>query len=1352
MIDSNGIKTTVGLYNVFYWMKINNFQESYWLRPFICAAAISKVGSTPIRPGIMSMMLPFNSQDLTSLSNNNLTLHGLSAIMANVVHFHTLDLKFKQYKSPENELDVLEWHLDLPKMDLQLEFSFLKESDWGESFESDLIKLRITFNRLSDNEQQSKCIAQLTVLRVDLNFRTDEVLALPQGYSCRRNVEVPVELSPFVTAPLKFKGLRPKYTFEITTITDQDRSSEPASYTYNGHHFTMPDLIDSMNKPTSESRTVTIMEDELDKTLTIVAPIRDDSLKRSSLSVYDSNSMRRQVVHNLADGHCEDPVGFRSTLFNRQARTETTTLSTPTTTAATTKTTTAKSFDGYDSGEDSTPVDKARLATVSARTCSIEGVELELDSDLTLRINEYGLKLLQFTMQDRKNRAQLINYIPASGNDLAEDLLVYEMSANDKFCIYTNKGKDLLPVSAVKLVTKYAIKRELDSKQAIKYFVEPKSSQLLFVNEYSSKLLLKIDFNLLHFEDYKPWSQSKHLLSDLLKCKLAQPKQSARLKIEYPLTKDSSHLRKFEEPHRLIREAVASHMRITYSLSATRIAGIEVAIEDDLVQIELQLLDQEHILDDSELMPFIQLKDLSKMDYLHWLKQSHRSVLLSSLQACAEYCQHYRCEVYVYCNYSSSCYIYSSLSSLNSIRSNFGSYKSNDMYCAAYKVQASRFDSANIWRKNSWSLEELLDSLVSAVNRPMKSTYTNIGRDDDDMTETAAAKEAATKEKDPVELLLTNPHRLSVMKPNLEIWSKLFGEEYSLRVRLFASYASYKYDNLHFGNMLVSEPNPFMFDKPDDKQQQDLKLLNFRVSLSGYEYVETKTQSQFNLDHDNMHLDLDDSDGYLILENHSLEECLKICLSDLKCSSFSFCIDSVHPAYCVISKINQRGLDTLLDSLLNGVPIEDTYQSMGDIDEDKRQVIHHLTIKANEKCSVMMRTYSDQFERLEYKMLVDTKDYPMSKVLSIFVASNAEQCADNCIKQRVEQIAAGESADEDLDLANACMSYDFCKPYSSLDRMSPSACVLYKEHLVSSSSHREHVKHDFPAQKDATLKGETKPETGKDLLAALQDELKISIHSFCWHFVRNFLADFHKLNHRQLPNDMKTLILRNFEPAQKQRESTVTSGDISVIGDNIDLTRGEDISLVNCAKLCEEDPNCGAFEYCIANYKEAPSGLYLGCSLGNNETLELSPTTSIIQKRHQQTDMLKLGKSQICSVYVYKSLSLILGHKKKNLVKLGEDIIKEAEHESAVAFFRLIRLDVIMLFFFLVFGFLVRDIDLNQFKFRKLEPTEDAIESNGNQQATLRTSASQSSVADMPASSSDTFKLRTISNKLIQRQ
>lgn len=377
-----------------------------------------------------------------------------------------------------------------------------------------------------------------------------------------------------------------------------------------------------------------------------------------------------------------------------------------------------------------------------------------------------------------------------------------------------------------------------------------------------------------------------------------------------------------------------------------------------------------------------------------------------------------------------------------------------------------------------------------------------------------------------------------------------------------------------------------------------------------------------------------------------------------------------------------------------------------------------------------MRTYSDQFQRLELKMLFNEKDVPMSDVISVFGASTAEQCATSCLLQRAKLISDSsynnennkqqkesnnnnedEIDDDSNDPASACLSYDFCRPFSDEDK-SKSACILYNRHLVTTSSHKDHIKDDHIK----SISNSDNNSDKKSLLDTLRNDLNLSIHSFCYHYVRNFLTDFHKINHRRLPSDLKTFSLDNYKFSARlseddNKELSKLSKEDSTMDDKYDFDETtEDISLVRCARLCEEDPDCGAFEYCIANYRQAPGGVYLSCSLGNNETLELSPATQLFNnkkpmRKNQKLELKKLLKSTICSVYVYKSISLILGHKKKNLIQITSELLNEVAHETSVEFFKLIRMDMILLFFFLVLGFIIRDIDINHIKSRILKTT-----------------------------------------------
>lgn len=1334
-LQSNG-------YNMLYWFTTRRDHETYWLRPFTCSSARTSLDEPYIKSGILTGMIPSELEPLLIYTENRrpgFMLQGIGALLVNLnddkyaANFSLIG------ESSGKRSDELGWRLDLPELKHRLEFSFIlplaRRADYTDSL--DYIEgLRITFSRFNEpsatNEDDSSLIpvVQITLLKADYNF-ADDNLNVPYGYSCPETLSTPMRRP--TNSSFKKRGSRMIYRLEVSDISGRlPLTSDGLAAGFAGSSQ-VPEPMDSFVEPRVSSNQLTLLYSELDKTIALVSRLRQPngwtSSTRPALTVWDFNSRRMQVVQADTDT-CDEPKGFRSSLFGG---------------------------DGQNNKNNSSQ-------------CSIsEDVEVQLSETLSIKLNENGLRFLTFSLQDRHNYGDLIEFKKLDDKEFEYEVS-YERSALGLFCLYrtypnTDSGSaKLIAANNIRLVTRFHYVNSLRLD-----LLTPKSSSLLLFDQSQSRLQQQIDINLLHHADYDPWSSSRHLL-DFSPCRLGF-KQSAHLYLEYPIDDDSfpspSSLKQVESPRERIRSSLATHFRMTYSLPLTRLPSIEVHINRETVKIDVHILERPGLLSDSELLPSLSAS-VEQNDYMFWLRQATRSVLVNSARACSEYCQHYQCQVYVYCNYFSSCYIYSpNFQGFNTPGSATikGSYHTYKLTCDAYEIVPARLDSANAWRKNSWSLDEILESVVNSVNvSPNSSDFANIAgnRTTDDLIENSMAK---------------SYNKLNVMKPLIRIASFLKNSRMKqCRVfRLDPSFAHYQYDNLmqDAGALFGEPPNPFKFSLTNadnsgqglpvkQMQIQDPRLTNFQVVRSGFRYLETNPV-KYHHTAKHQHMDLENSGGYLTIEDYQLDDCARLCLADVNCKTFSYCSDT---SQCIVTMLLAEDQELMMEMQVEG--LVDGLQDSGSLTSK-------LTIGSDSQCAIMQRTYSDQFERFELKMLFHYSELPESAALTVFKASSADECATQCITQRFTHLfnstKSESKAANQVDgptLPITCLSFDYCSPISFGDNSSApltSSCVLFSQHLVSNSEHLDVVNGDHP---EGHPPGSSNTNNATNLLQVLQRDIGMSMNSYCWHYARNFLADFHRINNRRLPDSMIALSLKNYVPPAtsgdgEEQESSDQQGDdesLKSSAGEVDLESNGDqadqvISLAQCARLCEEDPDCGAFQFCIANYELAPSGLYLSCSLGTNETLELAPahTGTSRPRQHHVDDSLQLVRSRVCSVYVYRSLALVLGHKKKNLARLTDELVQEAQESAEFALHKMMRLDLIILFAFFLFGFLVRDVGhLHQFAFQRLQESfvggtlTDSIRrapSSGSR-GELSGSTQQQQPPPIPYVPTDQFKLESL--------
>lgn len=1208
----------------FHWFRDDEAQVAYWLRPFVCHSARSGLEQPAPKSGLLSgHLLPSELESLVSYAQadpkRGLAFEGLAGLLANVFEHHLKDLQHQPRKTQSEQ--VAEW--SLTTSDTIIEFSFQANlDDEGKRRQlgiDDFVGLQVTVSKehLAEEERRTvTVVSQITVLKAEDEF-ADTVLQIPQGYSCRRTIALPFNMygsSPMVAS----NNGRTKYTLQAIASLADDYDSWAAQVPPSLDLFSMLNPMEAMHRPQSSSSQITLLLDILDRTVSIVST--KENQHESTLIVWDFKTKRKQVVERskLARSSCREAAeAFQSSLFEASFRNET---------------------------------------KPSNAVCAKEQVEVKLANGFSIRLNDAGLKLLTLSLQNKQNNAQLIDAIQTSEADWD---LTYEMPAHDIFCMDLSTSDDHdfeLPYNSVRLVTKYSYSLKSNAWLA-------ESSSLLVFDRAQTKLMIAIQLYMLHVEPYKPWSNSQHLL-DLSACK-SGPGESARVRIEYPLTRESVHMKQVEAPHEMIRSALANYLLLSYSISLARIPSIEVRILDDLVQVDIRLLDRWDLLSDSEHLDTV--RGVKEDEYLAWLRGATRSVLADSGSRCAQYCQHYQCTQYVFCRRSLACYLFNSANWSNKLS---GSYQSASLHCDAFNVLSSRLEQGGLWRKASWSLEEILESLVESCKQ-QSDDYEQYGS-----FTWLNAKKTGDQVEDSMRFA-----RVEVMQPSLKI-SATFdtdtGKPSSRLISLYPAFAHYSYERPQAG--AFAEPA----DGADDETQMrpsEPSLAEFDIAFSGFQFVDRSSVVPHGSEATN-------DRGLVTLRGHQLNECTRHCLADTSCFSFSYCSGL---GTCILTNLSRAEVASRLES------------PAGRLNSD-------LAVKKADRCSIAVRTFSGQFERFERRdMAASHAGRPMTEVVDVFKAASGEECATSCALNRAGGLQKSSDGVDPGKLLDTCLSYDFCRAAGDAQTAS---CVLFRRRLVTKT---DLLTSSLGLTDEPELGHSNKESTESGLLLdVLKRELKMEEASVCWHYVRNFLSDFIRINNRRLADDMKALVLKNYDANQSTDPERGDPDEPSGIGDDIGVT-GDGISLVHCARLCEENPDCGAFEYCAASHKAAPSGLYLSCSLGVSATLEMAPPVAVRAgrqeatpaRKQQRAELALLSKSRICSVYTYKSLSLILRGKKKNLDKLGSELLDEAAERAQSWWPSLVRLDLLVLLAFFLLGLVVRDLGLDQFGFRRLAGMND---------------------------------------------
>lgn len=623
----------------------------------------------------------------------------------------------------------------------------------------------------------------------------------------------------------------------------------------------------------------------------------------------------------------------------------------------------------------------AKQSTSSNSCQEVAGVELHLSSTFTLDLNRDSLKLITFAMQNGKNSSQLLQMRQLEASKF---LLTYEMPVEVPICIYNSSRK--VSIAAASLISEFIYQNSGSS-----HVWTPKSSSILaFADPERSQPLMRLKFDLQLMESYEPWKESRRLL-DLSHCKKGN-KQSAILQLEYPLEESRRRLIHLRNVRESLRFSMSTYLRMSFMLNLARVPQIEVQLKQDSILVKVKILERDHLLVDSDLL---EAKSRSDEEFLALLRQSTRSVISASEFACAEYCQHYNCLIYIFCSAHQSCYIFSHDRARILLGESVSPSSHRD--CKAFQVRAARVELANSWRKNSWSLSDILESIVGAVESRLE--FSSIQADQ---------QETGDLIEDSVQLAKSR-----VRRPTLEVEPFEFNQTEQTEKRL---------------DVVRLEPSlaTFQYQKLDSATQQVL-MDKFRIAKTGFRLKPSSSSNRQPTIH--AHLELDESDGHLQLEGFDrIDDCARACLNDISCESFSHC-SRLGWSRCIISRLDGKQISKLFQSYLEEVSAEDAT----------------LELVENGDCNVLIRTHLDQFESLEVKQLLDYEAHRMDDVIRVFPSDEPEVCASECVKNRAESAFA------------TCLSFDFC---SSNEAGKPSACILFNRHLVSHSEHLQHVRGD----------------------------------------------------------------------------------------------------------------------------------------------------------------------------------------------------------------------------------------------------------------------------------------------------
>lgn len=165
--------------------------------------------------------------------------------------------------------------------------------------------------------------------------------------------------------------------------------------------------------------------------------------------------------------------------------------------------------------------------------------------------------------------------------------------------------------------------------------------------------------------------------------------------------------------------------------------------------------------------------------------------------------------------------------------------------------------------------------------------------------------------------------------------------------------------------------------------------------------------------------------------------------------------------------------------------------------------------------------------------------------------------------------------------------------------------------------------------------------------------------------------------------------LANYTSIAKKSLASVARSSVRLEENLVEVTS---LTINECSRLCNEDDQCGAFEWCFMRKFEFSS---LSCQLGNHLTLSMNAAELLANSQVIAEDQIILPQAN-CTLFVMKKHKLAdlryTKNQRNNHRTAGSDEGSKTNFIESV--FRMLRLDIILLAISFLFVFLVKDIPL----------------------------------------------------------
>lgn len=830
-------------------------------------------------------------------------------------------------------------------------------------------------------------------------------------------------------------------------------------------------------------------------------------------------------------------------------------------------------------------------------------------------------------------------------------ILSYEADTLGYIKLYT-RG-ELMNQSETALVRKFLYnRRTLEST--------PISVDVYFYSDSSrTKRVAQIHVNILSIDTLNHWTRPNNLI-DLSACYKNKPRRSAMVSIEFPLNDGYPNMRDLLEPHFYIRKSLASFFRGAFDIHETRMSSIDIEIEHDYLIANIRLLDKPSFNLYSKKMQSKQVDSFDK-EFQIIQKMATFTTLTNDALQCGDYCESYKCSYYVFCSHNQNCLLlHSSTFDTKGVKqqdSGIGSFYDVGQTCVAYQVSSS------IYNKNQgWRLEDILAEL-DKYNPALATTVA--------AKDTSDSSDDVPHDKDFIE---PGPPQNSYGQrernflPTLTmVMQSRMASQLSATVTLVASKISHHWDDPGLGSSYLNlDGLPSEISSGDQYSNKVSQSIKFRIIVTNRRFKApsiTNRPSESGSDENSDELvdgNLDVNGGVTVIKHQEYEDCARMCLNDYSCYSFSYCH---HDRECILT-------------------------SNSDYSRIKSDNNEEIT-QNDKQCSIVGRNYLDMFRRSATKLSPSEQSFVIDKKITLSVSS-ALDCATSCVNNDIVPSSSAETVST-LGKSNSdtkskqfkCLSFDFC----SAPTEDGYNCVLYDKHFVSSQSAHDHVE-----DVNNVNKKDNNDNNNNDIRRRGTTGRKSRV-IFCTHHSRLFLVDFNKIHKRRLPLSMVGMTTTNeafvSNENNNEQESSVLENDIN------QETMGQP-TIERCARLCEEDQNCGAFEFCLA-IKKSSGKHFTSCSIGNNRTLELigenssdEKQTKTVRRLKQQEALSQLSSSEICSIYAYGRLSFVIAKRKKNTQYLLDELVKEKIANKWWLNARMIfRFDVLVFIITLMIGVLM---------------------------------------------------------------